>query len=256
MNNVGAISIDVDSTACYHHIHGLDLAQQEKDPIFEVALPRFLDAMDMLNVKATLFVIGRDLENPRHQKIIAEAAAAGHEIASHSFSHNYALSRMTPDDIKEDIRRAHLSIQNITGTPPTGFRAPGYNQSEALFDAIESLGYTYDSSFFPTPAYFAARASAIALYRVKRRQSHSLVGEVREFLVPRYPFFPARHCRFKPATDLTEARSLVEIPISVAGVTRMPWLGTTLTLAPDAIGQMLTKAVLKRSAPAILITCH
>ena len=65
-------------------------------------------------------------------------------------------------------------------------------------------------------------------------------------------FFPARHCRFKPATDLTEARSLVEIPISVAGVTRMPWLGTTLTLAPDAIGQMLTKAVLKRSAPAIL----
>ena len=69
--------------------------------------------------------------------------------------------------------------------------------------------------------------------------------------MPRYPFFPARHCRFKPATDLTEARSLVEIPISVAGVTRMPWLGTTLTLAPDAIGQMLTKAVLKRSAPAI-----
>ena len=77
MNNVGAISIDVDSTACYHHIHGLDLAQQEKDPIFEVALPRFLDAMDMLNVKATLFVIGRDLENPRHQKNNCRSRSGG-----------------------------------------------------------------------------------------------------------------------------------------------------------------------------------
>ena len=252
MDNVGAITIDVDSTACYHHIHGLDISHQEKDPIYEIALPRFLDAMAELNLKATLFVIGRDLENPKHQDIIAAAAAAGHEIASHSYAHDYALSRLPTEKIQEDIRQAHVLIQNTTGSSPVGFRAPGYNQSEALFDAIEDLGYTYDSSFFPTPTYFAARATAIALYQIRQRQSRSLIGDVREFLAPRTPFFPDRNCRFKPAKDATCARKLIEIPISVASFARIPWLGTTLTLAPDSMGQLMTRSVLKKTTPAIL----
>jgi peptidoglycan-N-acetylglucosamine deacetylase len=249
--SLGAISIDVDSSACYRHIHGLPHHDDGPDPIYEVALPRFLEAMDHLGIKATLFVIGRDLENPRHQTLIEQASAAGHEIANHSYSHDYALSRWTPAQIKEDIRQAHVLIQNTTGTPAVGFRAPGYNQSESLFDAIEDLGYLYDSSFFPTPAYFAARATAITLYQMRQRTSQSLIGDMREFMVPPEPFFPRRKCRFQPAKNAQEARRVLEIPMSVAGLMRLPWLGTSITLAPDAIGKMMTRAVLKQNRPAI-----
>ena len=251
-HQLGSVSIDVDSTVCYRQIHGLPFREDEADPIYEKALPRFLQAMAKFNIKATLFVIGRDLENAFNRKIIAQAAADGHEIANHSYLHDYALSRLPQEDMRNDVRKAHVLIQEITGQAPVGFRAPGYNQSEALFDVLEDLGYQYDSSFFPTPAYFAARATAIGMYQLKNKTSHSLVGEMREFLVPPEPFFPMRNIRFKPAKLQEHARRILEVPISVAGPARLPWLGTTLVLAPDRIGQMMTRSVLRRKKPAIL----
>ena len=202
--SAGSISIDVDSSVCYRQIHGLPLREAGPDPIYEKALPRFLEAMDQRGIKATLFVIGRDLENSFNRKMIEAAAAAGHEIANHSYMHDYALSRLAIDDIRNDVRRAHVLIQEISGHAPVGFRAPGYNQSEHLFDVLEGLGYQYDSSFFPTPAYYAARATAIGLYHLQNKTSHSLVGDMREFMVPR-ALLPKRNLRYRPAKRREDA---------------------------------------------------
>lgn len=252
-NDVAAVSIDVDGTGCYHEIHGLP--PPARDPIYERALPRFLALCDRVGLKATLFVVGRDLVGddaaPRRD-VLRRAVQDGHEVASHSFAHDYGLSRRGPAEIAADLARADDAIFAATGARPVGFRAPGYNQSDALLDAVEGAGHRYDSSYMPTPAYFALRATAIALYRARRRPSRSLVGDVREFLAPRAPFVPSRTRRWSPARDDGDRRALIEIPISVASTLRLPWIGTNLTLFPDAVGRRLTRAVLHDARPAIL----
>jgi peptidoglycan/xylan/chitin deacetylase (PgdA/CDA1 family) len=51
-----------------------------------------------------LFVLGKFAE--RHPDTIRQAAAAGHEIASHGFGH-VEVQRLTPDAFREDLRRAN-----------------------------------------------------------------------------------------------------------------------------------------------------
>lgn len=253
LERTGALTIDVDALRCYREIHGLPARDDEEDPIFTRALPRFLEALDRLGARGTLFVVGRDLETPAHADAIAAAARAGHEVASHSFEHDYRLSRLPPVRIALDLEAADDAIERVTGQRPRGFRAPGYNQSEALFDALDERGYAYDSSFFPTPAYFAARAVAIGLYKARRRGTRSLVGDVREFSAPRAPFVPAVGERFRPAKAGEERRGFVEIPMGVASFARLPWLGTTLALANDLVGETLTRAALSNpKVPAVL----
>ncbi len=251
IHSTGALTIDVDALRCYRDIHGLPPRDDEEDPIFTRALPRFLALLDALGKKGTLFVVGRDLKTPAHAKAIRDAARAGHEIASHSYEHDYRLSRLPAVRIALDLEAADDVIERVSGKRPAGFRAPGYNQSEALMDALDERGYAYDSSFFPTPAYFAARALAIGLYRARRRSSRSLVGDVREFASPRAPFVPAVGARFRPAKDGERSRRFVELPMGTAA--RLPWLGTTLALANDLVGEALTRAALSRDdVPAVL----
>jgi peptidoglycan-N-acetylglucosamine deacetylase len=247
-----AFTIDVDGLACYHDIHGLPAPNAGTDPIYSRALPRFLCACESLGVRATLFVVGKDLEQPAHRAVLARAVRAGHEVASHSYAHDYRLSRLSPADIARDLEAADEAILDATGARPVGFRAPGYNQSEALFDALEARGYRYDSSFFPTPAYFAARGLALGLYKLRRRPSRSLLGEVREFASSRAPFYPAATARYRPARRGERARSFVEIPMSVASPLRLPWLGTTLALAHDRVGAALTSLAVRSPGPCVL----
>lgn len=248
----GSITIDMDGLRCYRAIHGLPTKEDEDDPIYTKALPRFCAAMAQIDARGTLFVVGSDLSRPAHRRALEQAAAAGHEIASHSYAHDYALSRQSFASISADLWRCDDAIAELVGKRPAGFRAPGYNQSEVLFDAIEALGYAYDSSFFPTPAYFAARGTALLGYRVAQRPSHSLLGEWREFASARTPFRPDRQARFRAAQGEAQARPFWEIPISVASGARIPWLGTTLSMLPRRAGSALTHVAVRGPGPCIL----
>ena len=54
------VSLDLDDLACYYGIHGLGEAPEQRAHLaLEVWLPRFLDLFAQLDVRATIFVIGR-----------------------------------------------------------------------------------------------------------------------------------------------------------------------------------------------------
>lgn len=61
----------------------------------------------------------------------------------------------TPDEVVEDIRRAHSIVTEVIGEAPTGFRAPhfgSYQQPEQLavvYGAARKLGYRYCSTTIP-----------------------------------------------------------------------------------------------------------
>jgi peptidoglycan-N-acetylglucosamine deacetylase len=170
-----------------------------------------------LRVRATFFVIGREAAlSPR---TLRAAADAGHEMASHSYAHDYALSRRTREEIAQDLALAERAIEDACGSRPRGFRAPGYTLSDALLDAVRERGYAYDSSLLPSPLYYAAKAAAIGLYALRRRRSQSILGGVGQLLAPRRAH-RRRGVRELPVATLP----LLRVPVIGSSVLPLPWL--------------------------------
>ncbi len=233
MSLQSAITIDVDGVRHYHAIHGLP-AHPGPDPIWTAGVPRALELCAAHGVRATFFVVTADLSDPAARALVQRAHAAGHEIASHSHAHRYDLSALPRGEIEADLRRSIEVITDVTGVPPRGFRAPGYTLSEPLVAALITLGFAYDSSVLRAPTYWAARAAARLVMRLRGRSSASLLGDLRQFLPGYAP------------------PGLRELPIT--GVLGWPWLGTTLALTPAPIGAAATTlaCAMPRRDPLVL----
>lgn len=104
-----------------------------------VATPRFLRVLDSHGVKATFFLLGQELA--RAPEIGRELVDAGHEIAVHGWTHRCLLLR-GPRSTRDDIRRAHDFIGEVTGQGPRWYRPPyGVLNTAAVLTARE-LGLT------------------------------------------------------------------------------------------------------------------
>lgn len=212
-----AVNVDIDGLRLYRAIHGLSTrAGDAADLAWTVGVPRFADLFESFGVRGTFFVVAEDLEVPAHQEIARRLVAAGHELASHSHSHPYDLTRKSDVEIEGELRRADAAIAEVRGSPVTGFRGPGYNTNDTIGRALKALGYTYESSRFPCPPYYAARAGAIVAMRLFGRRSHSIVGN------PAHAFGALEPSR--------NTHGLVDFPMSVLPGIRFPLIGTSLTL--------------------------
>jgi polysaccharide deacetylase family protein (PEP-CTERM system associated) len=110
---------------------------------------RILDILDEFGVKATFFVLGWVAE--RKPALVMEIARRGHEVASHGYGHQ-RIYKQTREEFRDDIRRSKSILEELTGEPVLGYRAPSYSISmDTLwaFDELLEAGYSYDSSVFP-----------------------------------------------------------------------------------------------------------
>jgi len=110
---------------------------------------RLLDIFSEMNVQVTCFFLGWVAEHFPY--LVIEAAARGHEVASHGYGHRlvYEQSRR---EFYEDVRHARLLLEDISGAKVRGYRAPGFSitkETPWFFDAVAEAGYQYDSSLFP-----------------------------------------------------------------------------------------------------------
>jgi polysaccharide deacetylase family protein (PEP-CTERM system associated) len=110
---------------------------------------RLLELLQQCEVHATFFILGWVAE--RFPSLVREIADGGHELACHSYWHRliYTLSAA---EFREDTRRAKDVIEQISGLPVNGYRAPTYSVVDGSVWALEilaELGFTYDSSIFP-----------------------------------------------------------------------------------------------------------
>jgi polysaccharide deacetylase family protein (PEP-CTERM system associated) len=148
---LNAMTIDVED---YFHVSVFDgvvpRAQWETlESRVERNTDRLLQIFDDANVKATFFVLGWVAE--RHAGLVRRIAAQGHEVASHGFAHRLVYD-MTPSMFREDIRRSKAALQDATGLPVQGYRAPSYSVTPRSLWALDVLieeGFRYDSSIFP-----------------------------------------------------------------------------------------------------------
>lgn len=110
---------------------------------------RVLELLAAHNQRATFFVIGWIAE--RHPELVRQIHAAGHEVACHSFLHRLVY-QLTPEEFRDDTRRAKAVLEDAAGVPVVGYRAPSYSITRKSLWALEILaeeGFRYDSSIFP-----------------------------------------------------------------------------------------------------------
>lgn len=227
---LASISVDLDSLGHYCRIQGLPeslLDERARGLVWSVAIPRFLELFSAVRTSATFFVIGQDLDSPELAAALRQSHAANVELASHSYSHDYAISRWSRVEIEADLRRAHEAIVAATGVAPVGFRAPGYTLSPALLEAVIALGYRYDSSTFPAAPYWSAKAAVMTTLAVLGRPSRAILDSPRVLLAPRVPYRPAASAPYARGSA-----PLVELPMSVSPWVRLPFIGTFATSMP------------------------
>ena len=129
-----------------------DISEWNRQPsCVERNFIKLLDLLGEQNVQATCFFLGYVAERFPH--LVREASERGHEVASHGYGHQLIYT-MTPQAFFEDTKKSKTILENITGKPVLGYRAPGFSVTEAspwFYDKLLEAGYRYDSSVFPAP---------------------------------------------------------------------------------------------------------
>ena len=229
MAGLCSLSLDLDGLPHYAALHGLDPARVDaaaRGLVHRVAVPRFAELVERAGGRGTLFVIGAEVDGPARGPL-EDALRRGHELASHSHRHDYALSRSAPEEIDRDLAAAEEVLRSLGAGAPAGFRAPGYTLSPALLRALARRGYAYDASIFPAAPYWAAKALAMGWMRIGGRRSAAILDHPRVLLAPRLPYRPD-----PGRPERRGAAPLVELPVSVTPTARLPFIGTFVVLAP------------------------
>jgi peptidoglycan-N-acetylglucosamine deacetylase len=185
---------------------------------------------------------------PCNAQKLRAMVARGHEVANHSLDHLYDLSRLPTLEILHQIDGGAQAIADATGRRPVGFRAPGYVINDDMVDALITTGHRYDSSVFPCPTYFAAKAAAMSWIGLTGRSSRSVQDHPRVLLSPRQPY------RVGTPYHRRGDRPLIELPVEVTRGPRLPYIGTTLTLAGPRRARWLTRLV--TGDPVICLELH
>lgn len=108
-----------------------------------------LDLLEILDIHATFFIVGQLARD--QSPLIQSIHQSGHEVASHGWAHRRVLE-MTPDSFRDDVRRSKDALEQITGAPVVGYRAPTFSivrRTAWALDVLAELGLRYDSSIYP-----------------------------------------------------------------------------------------------------------
>jgi peptidoglycan-N-acetylglucosamine deacetylase len=110
--------------------------------------PRVLDVLGTRGIGATFFVIGRKLATPEGRRLAKRAAAEGHFLGNHTWSHSVPLGLAGPEAAQGEIGRTQEALGPLAHSDRF-FRPMGQGGnldrrllSRAAADYLTSGGYT------------------------------------------------------------------------------------------------------------------
>ena len=239
---IACINVDVDPLICYYAIHGITTSGIDEDPVYIRGIRRFLELFDKNSIKGTFFITAHGF-NEKNSGILREIVRSGHEIADHSFSHDYQLTRMSGEKIFEEIDKNKKFLEETAGIKCTGFRSPGYNSSEDLISVLKSSGYIYDSSLFPSISYYIAKWLLINLKKLSGHESKSIISSFADAFGRYTPEFIDKTVR-----DTKKEGTFVELPMTTLfPLANIPLIGTSIIAFPAFLLDLMLKISKKRT---------
>ena len=95
---------------------------------------KLLDCLEENNAKATFYMLGQNVEN--YPDIVKRMKDLGMELANHTYDHK-DLTKLTKDQISEEIDKTSSLIQNAAGEMPDTLRPPGGSYNNQVQDLAE-----------------------------------------------------------------------------------------------------------------------
>jgi polysaccharide deacetylase family protein (PEP-CTERM system associated) len=147
-----AMTVDVED---YFHVAAFNkvIKQEEWDQWpcrVEANTHKLLQLFADANIKITFFILGWVAE--RYPELVKTIRAQGHEIASHGYSHQL-IYKQDPQVFRAETAKSKLILEDLGQAPVIGYRAASYSitrKSLWALDILAELGFTWDSSIFPT----------------------------------------------------------------------------------------------------------
>lgn len=241
-----AISLNMDSLR-----HAVGNFPLQHDPFYFEALDRILQIADDRQIKLTIFVIGKDLEYPEIEQRVLELHGKGHEIANHTWSHFQDFGSLSDEVQFEEIRLCSLEIQRVTGVAPKGFLAPAWSANRKLNERLASMGFSHDSSHFPSLFVFLLQIKLSLNFLMKFLLKRSLPNTYSfRSVFLRSDFLINLRMRSKPHR-VKKAPNLVELPLPLSAFGIPYWF--TLEFFSKRLSNLLFNSILKRTHNYILI---
>ncbi|MGC8832801.1 MAG: polysaccharide deacetylase family protein [Armatimonadota bacterium] len=101
--------------------------------------PKLLDILDRYGVKATFFVVG--MMARRYPNLVKEEAAKGHVVGNHTY-HHVDLTKLSEEEIADEIQRCDAVLKRILGKQPRYFRPPGGDYNAKIAQISQAMGHT------------------------------------------------------------------------------------------------------------------
>lgn len=126
----------------YRNAHGTMAADDVGRSGVELLLELFGD----VDAASTFFVVAEIAQ--RHPELLARVVASGHEVGSHTYNHIH-LTEVDETERHEELHASRETLEDVTDTSVTGFRAPSFDIANDHFETLDATGYEYDSSVVP-----------------------------------------------------------------------------------------------------------
>jgi polysaccharide deacetylase family protein (PEP-CTERM system associated) len=146
------LSFDIEEHHRIEAAAGLAISAQQKEHYcarMDVSTRWILDTLAEKDIRATFFIVGEIArDNPT---LVRDIHRAGHEVASHGWDHR-SVHHFTPETFRLDIIRSKVALEQVTGEPVVGYRAPTFSVTRRTawaLDILAEVGMHYDSSIFP-----------------------------------------------------------------------------------------------------------
>jgi hypothetical protein len=202
--------------------------------VYEKAIPRLLDLLDDVGIRATLFVVARDALP--QAALWREVVARGHEVASHSWSHPVPFRVLDDTALTWEVEASREALGRACGEEVAGFRAPAWDVDDRVLRALVKAGYRYDASVFPTPALAASRV--VAWMRGAGKSSVLSMQILGHTLAP-----------LRPHPVLGLGGALTEIPIAVTPWLRLPYYHTFAYFVPRWLYDLQYRSIVRARIP-------
>lgn len=102
-----------------------------------VVTAALLDVLKKENVKATFFVVGKEIEGK--ESILKKIYLEGHSIGLHTYSHNFKKIYKSTDNLISEMTKTSNKIQEVIGISPKIIRFPGGSSKHLNALSLETL---------------------------------------------------------------------------------------------------------------------
>jgi peptidoglycan/xylan/chitin deacetylase (PgdA/CDA1 family) len=211
------------------------------DPTFFSIPDRFFKLSEKYDFKYTIFVIGRDLENPAVSSIVKEWQDMGHEIGNHSYNHKPSFGSLSYEKTENEIVKSHNIIKSACKQDPRGFIAPGWATSKNMLKILINNNYLYDTSLFPSWFMYITQLKLSWNFKNDKRVIDNLkrTDYMANLIGSTEPFFSDGESLYKASNP----GNILILPLPATKNTRIPCWHTMKFVLPSVHNYSLSQTL-------------